>query len=246
MSSPSRLVHGFLTGGGRASPGAHGDRPRGAPPFLRRTRRRVEPGGGPPHLARDHPGRQGGPLLPERAVLHGHLLRHPPDQGVAVVGIAGAVSCGQRRSTPMSGRSVISSQNRCRGSSAHQVLTRPASLSRYALAGSVSRTAARSSQRPLARPPQSLRRRRAAHAARRSRHSTTPPRLEQPLDPVLDPFDRYRLPGRRAAGRHHHAVAFNAEHVVRPAGDRPDLLPDERFKECAGVRVCRHGSRLST
>jgi hypothetical protein len=30
--------------------------------------------------------------------------------------------------------------------------------------------------------------------------------LEQPLNPVLNPFDRYRLPGRRATGRHDHAV----------------------------------------
>ena len=47
--------------------------------------------------------------------------------------------CGQCRSTPMSSRSVISSQNRCRGSADHQVLIAPAWLSLYWVAGSASR-----------------------------------------------------------------------------------------------------------
>ena len=54
----------------------------------------------------------------------------PPDQRVAGLRLPAASRCGQCRSTPMSGRSVISSQNRCRGSSAHQALTWPASLGR--------------------------------------------------------------------------------------------------------------------
>lgn len=63
-----------------------------------------------------------------------HQMRENPE-----LRFPSELRCGQCRSTPTSWRSVISSQNRCRGSADHQVLILPAWLSLYWVAGSASK-----------------------------------------------------------------------------------------------------------
>ena len=141
----------------------------------------------------------------------------------------------------MSGRSVISSQKRCRNSSAHQALTRPASLSRYALAGSARRT--RGGVAETSTAPGSSEQDRADEGAAVTERGNADLDLalrQQSLGGVLYPLERHLLAIGRTTGRDEDAVVPQVEDGVRAASSGRDLLPDQGLKKLAHVHVGSH------
>ena len=59
----------------------------------------------------------------------------------------------------------------------------------------------------------------------------------QSIQGILNPPDRYELPGRTSRGRHPHRIAFDSEHSVRTTRERADLLPNEPFEYATSVVV---------